>query len=825
MTRGRSVVAASVVPPSAPASSAPAAGTSSASVSVGCVSDHGDESQRSAWAETSRTGAGLPPPSPQPRRRSELEMASASQQMRRHTVFLSLVAFAALALSLAEGVYEAAPLSLAGFGVGGVAVFCAAGYAAATQRADEWLVLLTLCGCFVAAVLDDVHRGEALRNRAFPLLAFPIIALACTAKLPRAASGGFLFGVIAWTVASDLESSFRYGLWDGAGYGREQALQRCASLCDCAEPPCGLPPLEALSNTFAKLCVVGMVYVLLRTTGDALQGERGMVAVYADAAQSIAVHLAAFDLDNAESRLKRDEALLPPELSQALRAILENMHTYRQYLPASCLPVVEEDTSEEDRDCADIASQATGAVSVICTQPSVSLNVGMGVTVSIPTSARSPPQMSSRPSLVGCKRASELHLGTVGDTRKTGDSAHPFDSVAGGSANNTGSVGGHGGDPMSEIGSNTHSSMYMRKSSSPHRHSVHDLKTVPSFINTRPTGLRFGRCTLVVANLHDTTYILDEGIPTGQQDAPDFLHTYDLYVSAAVGRYHSMKGVVDVLVGDHIFATFNASRPCAQHAISAVSASTKFLRSIPHIRANVGIATGKCSHGDIGCADMRRYITIGSTCMKALAIERVARLWNVDILCNSATYLDTFHAFELRIVVQRLIFRKGLEVRPDDTGRDRTSPSSSRRAGAPSPFGSLKSTSGSHTVLTTDLQDTMAENAPDKATYQLLYETLVKIKRRDKASFQSVPVEGPGGLASSSQYTDSTVLSHGDPEEWMYELENKQEWERYNESGEMYLKGRPRTAVLAHIKGAPPEIASRFESAMNQDCCVQIYHT
>eukprot|EP00754_Rhynchopus_humris_P003435 Rhum_TRINITY_DN11799_c0_g1::Rhum_TRINITY_DN11799_c0_g1_i1::g.46305::m.46305 len=818
ITRGRSVVAASVVPP--PAAQVSTAPVSSASVSVGGTSDHGDEPQRHPWSEAGRAGAGPSQSQSLLSRHCSEAPVDSTRRMRRHTVFLSLIAFAALALSLAEGVYDASPLSLAGFGAGGVATFCAAGYVAATQRAEEWLVLLSLCGCFVAAVLDDVHRGEALRNRAFPLLALPVIALACTAKLPRAASGGFLFGVIAWTVASDLESSFRYGLWDGAGHGREQALRRCASLCDCAEPPCGLPPLEALSNSFAKLCAVGVVHVLLRTTGDALQGERGMVAVYADAAQSIAVHLAAFDLDNAERRLKKDEALLPPDLSQALRAILENMHTYRQYLPASCLPVVEEDTSE---DCADIVSQATGNVSLICTQPSVSLNVGMGVTVSIPTSARSPPQ-ASRSSLVGCKRASELHLGTVGDreqyTRKqTTDSAQPFDSVAGGSANNTSSVGGHTGDHVSE-----HSSAYMRKSSSPHRPSVHDLKAAPSFINSRPTGLRFNRCTLVVANMHDTTYILDEGIPAGQQDSPDFLHAYELYVSAAVGRYHAAKGVVDVLVGDHIFATFNASRPCAQHAISAVSASTKFLRSIPHIRANVGIATGKCSHGDIGCADMRRYITIGSTCMKALAIERVARLWNVDILCNSATYLDTFHAFELRIVVQRLIFRKGLEVRPDDSGRERTSPSSSRRAGAPSPFGSLKSTSGSHTVLTTDLQDTMAENSPDKATYQLLYEALVKIKRRDKASFQSAPVEGPGGLASSSQYTDSTVLSHGDPEEWMYELENKQEWERYNESGEMYLKGRPRTAVLAHIKGAPPEIASRFESAMNQDCCVQIYH-
>ena len=128
----------------------------------------------------------------------------------------------------------------------------------------------------------------------------------------------------------------------------------------------------------------------------------------------------------------------------------------------------------------------------------------------------------------------------------------------------------------------------------------------------------------------------------------------------------SRRGLVDVFVGDRILASFNASRTCLMHATAAAGAAQQIVREVGSynsqednstdsaLRVNIGAASGYVLCGDTGCAEMRRFSLLGVLPVLACGMERAARAFGLDVVCNTALRKDTEHQNVLLLVPRRV---------------------------------------------------------------------------------------------------------------------------------------------------------------------------
>jgi hypothetical protein len=116
----------------------------------------------------------------------------------------------------------------------------------------------------------------------------------------------------------------------------------------------------------------------------------------------------------------------------------------------------------------------------------------------------------------------------------------------------------------------------------------------------------------------------------------------ELLTTAVLVESREARGVMDAFHGDHFTVTFNCVAPCAMHASRAVGVAlaigrrtrracegqawpTEDQQLLDGFRLTAGVASGPARLGDFGCADAKRFMTIGPVVPTAAALERYIR--------------------------------------------------------------------------------------------------------------------------------------------------------------------------------------------------------
>eukprot|EP01065_Artemidia_motanka_P046598 TRINITY_DN709_c1_g1_i2.p1 TRINITY_DN709_c1_g1~~TRINITY_DN709_c1_g1_i2.p1 ORF type:complete len:605 (+),score=151.02 TRINITY_DN709_c1_g1_i2:87-1901(+) len=137
-------------------------------------------------------------------------------------------------------------------------------------------------------------------------------------------------------------------------------------------------------------------------------------------------------------------------------------------------------------------------------------------------------------------------------------------------------------------------------------------------------------------------------------------------VELFVGTIASERGVVDGVSGDHMLASFNASRMCCTHRASAARAAWEMAgtckrASDPVARRvhRTGCAcSGPALSGDFGTSDLRRFMMLGPAVNTLHGLERVAaQLGTVLVDETVGADADVSSEFFL-VLVERLCYAK-----------------------------------------------------------------------------------------------------------------------------------------------------------------------
>eukprot|EP01061_Rhynchopus_euleeides_P046059 TRINITY_DN859_c0_g1_i25.p1 TRINITY_DN859_c0_g1~~TRINITY_DN859_c0_g1_i25.p1 ORF type:complete len:461 (+),score=155.51 TRINITY_DN859_c0_g1_i25:182-1384(+) len=169
-------------------------------------------------------------------------------------------------------------------------------------------------------------------------------------------------------------------------------------------------------------------------------------------------------------------------------------------------------------------------------------------------------------------------------------------------------------------------------------------------------ALKTVRTTLLVVNTHNALACLGDEPRT-------FTSFFEMLLTNTMSAVESRRGLVDVFVGDRILASFNTSRPCLLHPTAAAGAAQQIVRAVQDdgmqrgdsvspfpLRVNIGAASGRVLCGDTGCAEMRRFSLLGVLPVLACGMERAARAFGLDVVCNTALRQDAEHEHVLLLV-------------------------------------------------------------------------------------------------------------------------------------------------------------------------------
>eukprot|EP00756_Hemistasia_phaeocysticola_P032439 Hpha_TRINITY_DN16406_c3_g8::TRINITY_DN16406_c3_g8_i1::g.160176::m.160176 len=130
-----------------------------------------------------------------------------------------------------------------------------------------------------------------------------------------------------------MESTFRFGLYDVAGVLNPP--------CDCSDPPCGIPLVTAVSGWLSFITVLLVDFYLTRGFANAVRHQVNRLEVSVAVAMELTNALARYDVDAAEHAIEVHQEELPPQLAISYLQLLDNLRTYKEYLP-DCIMVPDE---------------------------------------------------------------------------------------------------------------------------------------------------------------------------------------------------------------------------------------------------------------------------------------------------------------------------------------------------------------------------------------------------------------------------------------------------------------------------------------------------
>eukprot|EP01065_Artemidia_motanka_P049480 TRINITY_DN8213_c0_g2_i3.p1 TRINITY_DN8213_c0_g2~~TRINITY_DN8213_c0_g2_i3.p1 ORF type:complete len:627 (+),score=154.56 TRINITY_DN8213_c0_g2_i3:87-1967(+) len=104
-------------------------------------------------------------------------------------------------------------------------------------------------------------------------------------------------------------------------------------------------------------------------------------------------------------------------------------------------------------------------------------------------------------------------------------------------------------------------------------------------------------------------------------------------------------GVVDLVNGDHMFASFNAVRLCSRHPHKAVRVQQALDQeeqraAAGSMRTNA-LVSGNAVCGNFGSLTIQRFMVVGHLPSLLLVMDRLAAKWGLRVCVNHCAYLDT----------------------------------------------------------------------------------------------------------------------------------------------------------------------------------------
>ena len=208
--------------------------------------------------------------------------------------------------------------------------------------------------------LQDIEAGMLQITPSWPLFVIVVdILLVCEAPMRATV------GVVCWCclhlVVISIESSYSFGLFDleYQQYSQEHRREKF----DCEKLPCTSPITVSFMTLVTQFAVFLLDFICTRGFAAAVLEEKNNILASVDAANAIATSLSRFDLEQATSLL--EDADIPEGLRDALEQILSNLHTYRPYLPQSCIPACYSSSSSSEETEISYSTLSTAQSSIV----------------------------------------------------------------------------------------------------------------------------------------------------------------------------------------------------------------------------------------------------------------------------------------------------------------------------------------------------------------------------------------------------------------------------------------------------------------------------
>ena len=205
------------------------------------------------------------------------------------------------------------------------------GYVLMKKAAPE-LLLETVAYCMVVAfVCFDIASRRAGSSVVWPFAVLALDAILLNQLPTRVGRNCLIIMIASLSGVNFMEVT---GHWIPDTMSRE-----IPSICDCDDPPCQKAVLTGIAHTLVDCAVVVIDFILTRGFAVRLLHEKAAVSNAVETAEQVSTFLSSFDLISAETVLDAEVRKLPAGLTHALGQILQNLKTYKPYLPRSALPI------------------------------------------------------------------------------------------------------------------------------------------------------------------------------------------------------------------------------------------------------------------------------------------------------------------------------------------------------------------------------------------------------------------------------------------------------------------------------------------------------
>ena len=549
-----------------------------------------------------------------------------------------------------------------------------------TKRITRPQLVAVLISCSFTIAGSDLSVMVAGSSRMWPWF-IVMIDILLVLRAPRWMSVAIITFACAYVFITQVELWLRFGLLDMPLLMNSEQRK---VYCDCEKPPCTKSLLTSASEAAGNIAVFLMDVYFTRAFANRAEAEQQRVQAAVEVAQEVAGSLARFDLHRAEEVLARHSESLPPALVEGLSVQLANLNEYRPYLPQSVLPY------------ARTHSRSSLSADPDTPPPLTAVDLGPVAPLS-PFSFLSTPQHGSPPAL-----NLALSIAPPPTTAATTDS-HDSSSVHTLDSSLLASDRSHGDGaecstpaPLPPLLAGVESDLLERDPSVPalacseegrlfdeRKRAVSRLACFLSRQRISVLTVSLRRCSGDAAVAPQAADVAAGG---GEADAAaattpqstatlsgDYVSVHTKFLEQVLRCVARSKGLVDTFVGDRVSASFNASRRCPQHSISALRTVKLLSKSVAatmdsSVSFGSAVASGSGSVGVLGTSEMRRPMVLGTVTTVSEQLERFAYILDLKAVCNKLCYMEASHDTEMRMLLHYAVIGQPFDDEPVGTG-------------------------------------------------------------------------------------------------------------------------------------------------------------
>eukprot|EP01062_Namystynia_karyoxenos_P028390 TRINITY_DN2151_c0_g1_i1.p1 TRINITY_DN2151_c0_g1~~TRINITY_DN2151_c0_g1_i1.p1 ORF type:complete len:665 (+),score=158.34 TRINITY_DN2151_c0_g1_i1:65-1996(+) len=366
------------------------------------------------------------------------------------------------------------------------------------------------------------------------------------------------------------------------------AVGQILRVADVIHPPEWTTDFGAIAAATVVSCMIFIVdYHCTKTFAYSMRQQKGIVEAAIRVSELTAISLSKYEVDEARRIVEGAEGCkLPEALRVAYGLLCRNLTTYKAYLPQSCLPR-EGGCNVEGGDSSD-HSESESPSSPVSEQGRVD-------------PARQP----------GPRRASQAS-----------GSLHSWGSYE--SDISSGAVSCF--QQVSEV----------RVGTQAHARLMEQLRREVTGAQTSEP--RSKMLTLLAANRRGTLEAAESG---ALQSVGELAAALAADVAAFVVDVKQCKGNVDLISGDHRFASFDAAYRCPDHRMAGLRCAWNLIEGgHAGFQHTAAVCCGTTYCGDFGSSEMKRFMIVGGLYCALLSLERIAAHRSIKVLIDNKVYQD-----------------------------------------------------------------------------------------------------------------------------------------------------------------------------------------